>query len=139
MAPPDITPARVGRERGCAQCGSLFRSPRSARYCSNACRMKAKRGTKPQSSGNSPTFTLIGNLLIRLSMAGPISKDAFGLTVPRPYAFAEVSQIFEQNRWGYLTEGEFAAALAADGFKPFSSDSPETSFRKSQAARSRAA
>lgn len=146
MTTTQITPARVGRERECVQCGTVYRSPRASRFCSNACNMKAKRGTKPtrQHSSDPAAFTPVGKLLLRCNLAGPIGRTsdggrAYGLTVRRRDALAEAQHIFDTKGWGLLSEGEFDAALALDGFQPFSTDSELTLTRKRLAAARKAA
>lgn len=150
MTTETITTAAAvrGRERTCHQCGTTFRAPRQARYCSNACRVKAKRGRPPKAAprpDGSPT-TPVGRLLVHLGMAGLVSlpcrsepKPGYALLVPRHLAYAEAQQVFEHKQWGPLTEAEFDEALAADGLKASSSDSAETRLRKSLSARLRAA
>lgn len=135
-------PARAGRERTCIQCGSTYRSPRNnSRYCSNACRCRAKRGYSPKASASSGTdgFSVIGKLLLRLNLAGPISQAAklFGLTVDEGSALAELQQLFNRKGWGFLSEHEFRQALAADGIRRWRSTSPEAAERNRWQTRQR--
>ena len=147
MTTPDTTPApaRTGRERNCTQCGAVYRSPRKSSYCSNACRMKAKRGRSPAPGarpGQPPeaSFTPIGRLLVRLGFVGPIGPSTlYGLTVPSSHARAELQLAFDRNGWGHLSESEFNAALSADGIRRYTTDSPETIERKRLQARQRVA
>lgn len=136
------TPALRGRERACAQCGAMYRSPRASLYCSNACRCRAKRGLSPKACAptGTATFSPIGRLLLKLGFAGPIGRGGvYGLTVPADYALAEMRLVFDRKGWGQVTDGEFAAALSADGIRRFSSDSPEAADRARLLARQRAA
>lgn len=138
-------PARTGRERTCTQCGAVYRSPRKSHYCSNACRMKAKRGRSPAPGarpGQPPeaSFTIIGRLLVRLGFAGPIGpSNLYGLTVPASHALTELQLAFDRNGWGHLSESEFNAALSADGIRRYATDSPEAVERKRLQARQRVA
>lgn len=134
------TPARVGRERTCTQCGARFRSPRKRDYCSNACRMKAKRGTAPTGGPKAGPdgFTIITKALLIAGFVGKDgptssrSKDApsYALLVPFEHALDELSFQFNRKGWGYVSRDEFAAALKADGIKGFSTRSPEATERK---------
>lgn len=103
-------PAVRGRERTCHQCGNTFRAPRKARFCSNACRMKAKRGTPPCLAEDvQPTdpaqFSLIGKLLVRSGLAGQIdpalpsarARPTFALTVHHASALAELQLTFDRR------------------------------------------
>lgn len=135
------TPARVGRERTCTQCGAMYRSPRnSSRYCSNACRMKAKRGTAPTGGPKAGPdgFSIITKALLIAGFVGRIgptssrSKDAssYALLVPFEHALDELSFQFNRKGWGYVSRDEFAAALRADGIRGFGTRSPEATERK---------
>ena len=130
------TPARVGRERTCTQCGAVYRSPRnSSRYCSNACRMKAKRGTAPKGGPKAGPdgFSIITKALLIAGFVGKIgptssrSKDApcYALTVPFEHALDELSFQFNRKGWGLVSRDEFAAALRADGVQDFHARSSE--------------
>lgn len=135
------TPARVGRERTCTQCGTIYRSPRnSSRYCSNACRMKAKRGTAPTGGPKAGPdgFSIITKALLIAGFVGKVgptssrSKDArsYALLVPFEHALDELSFQFNRKGWGYVSRDEFAAALRADGIHGFETRSPEAIERK---------
>lgn len=144
MTNVNTTPALpMGRERTCAQCGTLYRSPRAnSRYCSNACRCKAKRGKSPKLTAPIGTagFSIIGKLLLRLNMAGPIGPaTVYGLTVARIHALAELRLLFDRKGWGHLTDAEFDAAMSADGIRAYSTDSPKAIERKRLQARQRVA
>lgn len=137
------TPARVGRERTCTQCGACFRSPRKRDYCSNACRMKAKRGTAPKAGPEG--FTIITKALLAAGYVGPIgpassrNKDApvYALTVTFEHALNELSFQFNRKGWGYVSREEFTAALKADGILGFESRSAEAADRKRRQDRQR--
>lgn len=135
------TPARVGRERTCTQCGAIYRAPRnSSRYCSNACRMKAKRGTAPTGGPKAAPdgFTIITKALLIAGYVGKIgptssrSKDApcYALLVPFEHALEELSFQFNRKGWGYVSRDEFAAALRTDGIQGFGTRSAEATERK---------
>lgn len=68
------TTALRGRERTCAQCGAVYRSPRSSTYCGNACRCRAKRGYSPKVTApvGAAGLSVVGKALLRLGMAGSI-------------------------------------------------------------------
>lgn len=140
-------PAVRGRERNCHQCGTTFRAPRKARFCSNACRMKGKRGTPPCLAedvrpSDPAQFSLIGKLLFRGGLAGQIdparhsarARPTFALTVQHALALAELQLIFDRRGWGALSEREFAHALENDGIGPFATDSEPTRQRRRFAA-----
>ena len=77
MNTPQNTPVRVGRERTCTQCGATYRSPRnSSRYCSNVCRMKAKRGTAPKAdpAAGPDGFSVITKSLLVAGFVGPVTN-----------------------------------------------------------------
>lgn len=136
------TTAPRGRERTCAQCGTIYRSLRPSRFCSNACRCRAKRGYSPKVTAPSGAarLSVIGKALLRLDMAGPIGPvTALGLTVPRDHALAELRLIFDRKGWGLLSDAEFDAALSADGIRSYGTDSPEALDRKRLQARQRVA
>lgn len=141
MTEANISPAPKGRERPCVQCGTVYRSPRKSSYCSNACRMKAKRGKSPKPGARpglppEASFTPIGRLLVRLGYAGPTGPEAvYGLTVPASHALAELQAIFDGKGWGLLSDSEFHAALSADGIRRYNADRPETIERKRLLAR----
>lgn len=147
MASAPASPATVAsREQSCEQCGGSYRARRrSSRYCSNACRMKGKRGTAPATAR--ATLSPITRALLRLSLAGPISPvrsrtaepTVAALTVPRSYALGELQLLFDRNGWGSLTEAEFGEALTSDGIRPYSTDAPAASERKRLQARQRVA
>lgn len=135
------TPARVGRERTCTQCGATYRSPRnSSRYCSPACRKKANRGTAPTGGPEAGPkgWSIITKALQKAGYVGPIgpassrSKDApvFGLTVPAEHALDELSFQFNRRGWGYVSREEFNAALRRDGIHGFDLRSPEAADEK---------
>lgn len=134
------TPARVGRERTCTQCGATFRSPRKRDYCSNACRMKAKRGTAPKADPKAGPegFTIITKALLIAGYVGKIgptssrSKDApvYALTVPFEHALDELSFQFNRKGWGLVSREEFTAALKADGILSYETRSTEAADRK---------
>lgn len=131
-----------GRERTCAHCGAVYQSPRASRYCSNACRCRAKRGYSPKPSAPTGTasFTVIGRMLLKLGMVGLIGPAmVYGLTVPADYALAELRLIMNRKGWGQLSEPEFTSALKTDGIRRFTSDSPEATARKRLQARQRVA
>lgn len=131
-------PANKGRERTCAQCGTVYRSPRQSRYCGNACRTKAKRGAAPKTAER--PLSVISKALRKLGMIGPIGPaDVLGLTVPRVHALEELSYIFQRRGWGYISPTEFDEALRTDGIRSYSADSPETTDRKRLQARQRVA
>jgi len=142
------TPARVGRERTCNQCGATYRSPRnSSRYCSPACRKKANRGTAPKGGPKAGPagFSIITKALIAAGFVGRIgpastrSKDApaYALTVPFEAALDELSYQFNRKGYGYLTRDEFSAALRSDAVQGFDSRSPEAAERKNWQDRQR--
>lgn len=150
MTTETTTPARAGRERACAQCGTVYRSPRnSSRYCSTACRMKACRGTAPTGGPKSGPafFSPIVKVLLRLGFVGqigPVSMRcsepaAYALTVERKHAYDEVRAFFDYKGWGIITEAEFFAAIKADGIQGYSTGSPEVIERKRLQARQRTA
>ncbi len=134
------TPARVGRERTCTQCGACFRSPRKRDYCSNACRMKAKRGTAPKAGPKAGPegFTIITKALLAAGYVGPIgpassrskANPIYALTVPLEHALDELSFQFNRRGWGYVSREEFAAALKADGILGFETRNTEAADRK---------
>ena len=135
MTKTNTTPAHVGRERRCIQCGDTFRSPRKRDYCSNACRMKAKRGSAPKAdpAAAPQSFTIITKALILAGYVGPIgptssrSKDApsYALLVPFEHALDELSFQFNRRGFGYVTRDEFSEALRVDGIQDFHARSPE--------------
>lgn len=138
------TPARVGRERTCTQCGAIYRSPRnSSRYCTPACRKKANRGSAP--SADPQGLTIITKALILLGYVGPIgpassrSKDppTQALLVPFEFALDELSFQFNRRGFGYVTREEFAEALRKDNVQGFSTRSPEATERNRFQARQR--
>ena len=134
MTTQEIIPARVGRERTCTQCGATFRSPRKRNYCSNACRMKAKRGTAPKTGPDG--FTIITKALIIAGYVGPVTQpsrkaaSAYALTVPFEHALDELSFQFNRKGWGYVSRDEFSEALRVDGIQPFEIRSNEAADRK---------
>ena len=122
------TPARVGRERTCTQCGAVYRSPRnSSRYCSNACRMKAKRGTAPKAKPKTGPdgFTVITKALLAAGYVGPVThgsrkaQPVYALMVPFEHALDELSFQFNRKGWGYISRNEFTEALRTDGIQDF--------------------
>ncbi|WP_157726858.1 hypothetical protein [Qipengyuania flava] len=128
------TPARVGRERTCTQCRTTYRSPRnSSRYCSNACRMKAKRGTAPKADpkGGPDGFSIITKALLIAGFVGPITRASskaqpvYALTVPFEHALDELSFQFNRKGWGYVSRAEFTEALRVDGIEDFHARSVE--------------
>ena len=134
-------PARVGRERTCTQCGATYRSPRnSSRYCSNACRMKAKRGTAPTGGPRAGPdgFTIITKALLIAGFVGKVgptssrSNEApsYAVLVPFEHALDELSFQFNRKGWGYVSRDEFSEALKADGIRPFRIRSGEAADRK---------
>lgn len=134
MTQNTTTPARAGRERTCIQCGATYRSQRKSLYCSNACRMKAKRGTAPKAAPKAGPagFTVITKALLIAGYVGLIgpahgrSKEppCYALTVPFENALDELSFQFNRRGWGYVSRDEFAAALRADGIQGFTTRSP---------------
>lgn len=108
------TPARVGRERLCAQCSAVYRAPRaSSRYCSAKCRQRGHRGTE---DADGKTLNLLRRWLLRRTYAGQLgpvnSRD------PRPPVYAlSVSRSFALEEWNgwnpgaAMTEAAFSAAL----------------------------
>ncbi|QCB56313.1 hypothetical protein E5675_19010 [Sphingopyxis sp. PAMC25046] len=150
MTPDTDIPARVGRERTCAQCASVYRSQRaSSRYCSNACRLKAGRGKAPTGGPHTGLagFSVVSKMLMRRSLAGQIalasSRDpgpaVYALTVPADYAYEEMRALFDRKGFGMLTREEFNGALRADGLRAYSTDAPDTADRKRWQARQRTA
>jgi len=125
MTTNDITPARAGRERNCTHCGATYRSPRSSSlYCSNACRMKAKRGTAPTATSCGPAgwnpITKALHLAGYIGCIGPVSAlskaaPVYALTVPYELALDELSFQFNRRGWGYVRKEEFDDALRSDG------------------------
>lgn len=116
-----MTTATKGREQSCAQCSAIYRAKQTnSRYCSRRCIVRAQRGAVPTSA---KPKSVILSLLLRLSMVGNIGpvncRDprpaVLGLTVPRSYAFVELSALFDRKGWGVLSEAEFAAELKAHG------------------------
>lgn len=104
-----------GQERHCQHCGKAYHSPRaSSLYCGNACRVAAHREAKKKPN---PEGSLILRALVRLGMAGRSGPSEWALTVPRSVAFEELALIFNRKGWGSLSEGEFSAALSADGVR----------------------
>jgi hypothetical protein len=110
-----MTTPTTGRERECAQCGSVYRAARaSSVYCSATCRKRAQRGAPPV---DNRTADLLRRWLLRRSYAGQIgptnSRDprppVFGLTTPRALALEE------WNRWNpgaSMTDDAFVAMLS---------------------------
>lgn len=148
MTQTNTTPARVGRERFCVQCGTSYRSPRnSSRYCSPACRKKAHRGTAPKGGPRSgpEAFSIIGKLLIRGGFVGLISPTSRRSTEPAIHAllvdcdlaYAELASLFDWKGWGILTREEFSAALRRDGIRPYSTASSEAVERNRWQSRQR--
>lgn len=143
MTTTNDTSARVGRERTCAQCGAVYRSPRnSSRYCTPACRKKASRGTAPTGGPKAgpASFSVITKALMIAGYVGPIGPTSrrsteppiYALTVPLEYALDELSFQFSRKGWGYLTREEFTAALKGDGIQGFTTRSPEAAEEKRQ-------
>lgn len=137
MTTQEITPARAGRERTCTQCGATYRSQRnSSRYCSNACRLKAKRGAapKPDPKAGPAGFSVITKALLIAGYVGLISPakaaPAYALTVPFEHALDELSFQFNRKGWGYVSREEFTEALRRDGIQGFTVRSPEAAERK---------
>lgn len=136
MTTKQINPARVGRERECVQCGTIYRSLRSSSfYCSPACRKKANRGTAPTAAARSgPAYWgAIPKALYRLGLIGQVgpfrkqdtSPPVFMLLVECAAAYEELACIFNRKGWGILSRQEFDSAIRADGIRPFSTRSPE--------------
>ncbi|RIV89590.1 hypothetical protein D2V17_05840 [Aurantiacibacter xanthus] len=132
MTSTSTTPARVGRERTCTQCGATYRSPRnSSLYCSPACRKKANRGSTPTAGPKAgpATFSPITKALLVAGYVGPItgskSEPVYALTVPFDHALAELSYQFNRKGWGNVSREEFAEALRSDGIQDFYARSPE--------------
>lgn len=99
MTTTNTTPASVGRERTCAQCGTVYRSPRaSSRFCSEACRVKAHRQKDPRQG------EVLRKRLEALGFLGPIgpwnSKNPrptmYGLLVPIKHALAEINDRYNR-------------------------------------------
>lgn len=135
----NLAPVTIGRERICTQCSAVYRSPRKSSYCSNACRMKAKRGVVPK-AGPKAAMTVICKALLNLGMIGPIGPvTRLGLLIPRAAALDELSYIFNRKGWGFISAEEFDAALRADSISQYSTDSPEAIERKRLQARQRVA
>lgn len=129
-ANPETT---TGRERICAQCGTIYKSKRStSTYCSTACRKKWHRGTPPKVS-RSDQWSIITKALHKvgyIGVSGPASKrnDApvtYSLTVPPEHAHGELS--LERHRRGMplVSREEFSEALRKDGIESFYMLSPE--------------
>ena len=142
------TPACVGRERFCVQCGTSYRSPRnSSKYCSPACRKKAHRGSAPKAGPRSgpEAFSIIGKLLIRGKFAGqigPVNRQSkepvtYGMLVDNDFAHGELADLFDRNGWGILSREEFSAALRRDGIRPYSTASTEAVERNRWQSRQR--
>jgi hypothetical protein len=103
-----------GRERACAQCNAVYRSPRAtSRYCTPKCRKRAHRGTEDT---DGKTLDLLSRWLLRRTYAGQIGPTnrrdprapVYALTVPRAFALGE------WNGWNpgaAMTEEAFASAL----------------------------
>lgn len=136
MTPANANPARVGRERGCAQCGTPFRSPRSsALYCAPACRQKAHRGTAPTSGPKAgpAAWGILPKALFTLGLVGQIGPvsgrssepPVYGLLVDCAAAHDDLADVFNRKGWGVISRAEFDSALRADGIRPFSSRGPE--------------
>lgn len=135
MTTNDITPARAGRERNCTHCGATYRSPRSSSlYCSNACRMKAKRGTAPTATSCGPAgwspITKALHLAGYIGCIGPVSAlskaaPVYALTVPYELALDELSFQFNRRGWGYVRKEEFDDALRRDGIVDHKARAPE--------------
>lgn len=130
MTTENITPACAGRERTCTQCGTIYRSPRnSSRYCSNACRQKAKRGTAPTSHRKyGPAgWSVITKALHKAGYVGcvgpalatSIADPVYALLVPFEHALDELSFHFNRKGFGYVTRAEFTDALRRDGIQDF--------------------
>ena len=137
MTTTHTTPARVGRERTCTQCGATYRSPRnSSLYCSPACRKKANRGSAPTAGPKAgpATFSPITKALLVAGYVGPItgskSEPVYALTTPCDHALAELSYQFNRKGWGNVSRDEFAEALRADGIRAFDTRSPQAAERK---------
>lgn len=129
------TPVRVGRERTCTQCGTVYRSPRnSSRYCSPACRKKANRGAAPTGGPKAGPegFAPITRALIKLGFVGRVGPanvrstepPAYALLVPFEFALDELSFQFNRRGLGYLSRDKFALALKADGIRGHDTRSP---------------
>lgn len=131
MTTKQITPARAGRERTCTQCGATYRSQRKSLYCSNACRMKAKRGTAPKAcpKADPAGFSVITKALLIAGYVGLIgpakAAPVYALTVPFEHALDELSFQFNRKGWGLVSREEFAEALRAGGIQDFYARSPE--------------
>lgn len=137
MTTTNTTPARAGRERTCTQCGATYRSQRnSSRFCSDACRKKANRGSAPTGGPKAGPdgFSIITKALFKVGYVGPVNAPkaapVFALLVPFEHALDELSFHFNRKGWGYVTRDEFTAALRADGIQGFSTRSPEPAEEK---------
>lgn len=110
-----MTSPTTGRERECAQCGSVYRAARATSvYCSDTCRKRAQRGALPI---DNRLADLLRRWLLRRSYAGQIGPTngrdprpaIFGLTVPRALAMEE------WNRWNpgaAMTDETFQSILS---------------------------
>ncbi len=131
MTSPNTTSARAGRERTCTQCGATYRSQRkSSRYCSDACRKRANRGTAPTGgpAAGPAGFTVITKALLIAGYVGLITGSkpvpVYALTVPFEHALDELSFQFNRKGWGYISRDEFTEALRSDGIQGFAPRSP---------------
>ena len=85
----------AGRERTCAQCGTLYRAPRAtSRFCGDVCRKRNHRGSP---TADAKATSLVYRWLLRRGYAGQIGpvnsrdprRSVYGLTVHRHLALAE--------------------------------------------------
>lgn len=101
---------KAGRERTCAQCGGVYRAPRStSRYCSDKCRQRGHRGAEGL---DSKTLDLLRRWLLRRTYAGQIGPA--NRRDPRPATYAmTVSRTFALDEWNAWNPG---AAITAEVF-----------------------
>lgn len=136
MTNTEITPACAGRERTCTHCEATYRSPRnSSRYCSNACRQKAKRGTAPTNhlKDGPAGWCVITKALHKAGYVGCVgpavakskATAVYALLVPFEHALEELSFHFNRKGFGYVTRAEFTDALRRDGIQDFHARSAE--------------
>lgn len=124
----NTTAARKGRERTCNQCGAVYRSPRTSLFCSNACRLKAKRGTAPTGGPKAgpESFSPITKALYLTGYVGRLgsqNQPIYALVVDPNEAYAELAYQFDRKGWGIVSRDEFDSDLKANGIHGFNTRS----------------